>query len=394
MATEPTVCNCSHSLRFNAERPEDYRDDKSANLPYGRGMALTSNDETDLILPLMSGVHENPAFSAFLSRLRRRSGADFASLLLRQSEVPGAPLRVHFDASAPDRDSEAPSKLAQLDCSHLESLRMLRVYTIAELVEHDPVARSERRQKLAQARIADERVVRLNEFAWLGLIRASGRCSASDSALLSSLAPYVAGAVALREELAHERSLAKISALALARSHRGWIALDADGRVLDIDPAVSKVWSARHGIAPRRGERLRGLSRQAERELLGAAQTMAADRTSPAHALRLTEEHEQEALLLPCPDTGDATLLLLLPLPYETSGETIANLGALHGLPPREAELALSLAQGRSIAEAAQAMGLTLETARNYSKRIYAKLGVSGHPQLVHKLHEGAALMA
>ena len=50
---------------------------------------------------------------------------------------------------------------------------------------------------------------------------------------------------------------------------------------------------------------------------------------------------------------------------------------------PSEARLAWQLAQGTSIAEAASMTGLSEETARNYSKKIYAKTGARGQPELV-----------
>jgi len=50
---------------------------------------------------------------------------------------------------------------------------------------------------------------------------------------------------------------------------------------------------------------------------------------------------------------------------------------------PSEARLAWVLAQGVSISDAAEAVGISVETARNYSKKIYAKTGARGHPELV-----------
>ncbi|MFD2136325.1 helix-turn-helix transcriptional regulator [Novosphingobium resinovorum] len=60
---------------------------------------------------------------------------------------------------------------------------------------------------------------------------------------------------------------------------------------------------------------------------------------------------------------------------------------------PREAQLAIALNEGQSIAEAAENMGLTLETARNYSKRLYAKLGVRGQAELVRLVSDSVAVM-
>jgi len=41
------------------------------------------------------------------------------------------------------------------------------------------------------------------------------------------------------------------------------------------------------------------------------------------------------------------------------------------------------MAQATSISDAADALGLTIETARNYSKKIYAKTGARGQAELV-----------
>ena len=52
-----------------------------------------------------------------------------------------------------------------------------------------------------------------------------------------------------------------------------------------------------------------------------------------------------------------------------------------HAQAPRRTGDALS--RGMSITEAAQDLGLTVETARNYSKKVYAKTGARGQPDLI-----------
>ena len=53
---------------------------------------------------------------------------------------------------------------------------------------------------------------------------------------------------------------------------------------------------------------------------------------------------------------------------------------------PSEARFALKLAEGLTIAEAGVALGLTLETARNYSKQIYFKMDLRGQSDLIRYL--------
>jgi DNA-binding CsgD family transcriptional regulator len=62
------------------------------------------------------------------------------------------------------------------------------------------------------------------------------------------------------------------------------------------------------------------------------------------------------------------------------------HLRELYALTVVEARLAAWLAQGKSVNEAAAAMGITVNTARAYLKRIYDKTGVRRQPELVRVL--------
>ena len=70
------------------------------------------------------------------------------------------------------------------------------------------------------------------------------------------------------------------------------------------------------------------------------------------------------------------------------------TLVATHGLSRREAALAAAIAHGEAIVPTGEAIGLTPETARNYSKRIYAKTGATGQADLVRMILTGLAPFA
>ncbi len=53
------------------------------------------------------------------------------------------------------------------------------------------------------------------------------------------------------------------------------------------------------------------------------------------------------------------------------------------GLTPRDEDVVRGLLQGLSAAELAERLGLTVASAQTYTKRLYRKLGVSGHKELV-----------
>ena len=52
-------------------------------------------------------------------------------------------------------------------------------------------------------------------------------------------------------------------------------------------------------------------------------------------------------------------------------------------LSAREEDVVRALLQGLSVADLAERLGLTVASAQTYTKRLYRKLGVSGHKALV-----------
>lgn len=371
-------------------------------------MALTSSDETDLLLPLYSGAHEASRFATFLERLRRRTQAVHAGLIFRQGDVPmheATEIFAGLDLKAEARRHDL-AEVFILDRLPYDQLRPGRTYAISEFTDHDPAYKALRKTYAARIGIVDERIVRIvvgdGTSAWL-LIASSHECTARDSALLSALAPHIA--IALENFLTAERQRirAAVSGEGLARAGAGWIVFDREARVLEIDENLAGALHRATGIAPRLGERIRGLAVAVERELVAeaaaTAAAIAADRTHASRGVTLTGDPRIDAVLrpaqaLPAAARALPVMVAMCSLPAPRSADRAPRLAELHGLPRREAELAVALSDGQSIAEAAAAMGLTLETARNYSKKLYSRLGVRGQADLVRLLLTGPAAFA
>lgn len=367
-------------------------------------MALTSSDETDLLMPLYAGVYEAHRFSTFLERLRRRTQAIYAGLIFRQGDLAmheATEMFAGLDLRAEARHHDLQD-LFVLDRFPYDQLRPGRTYAISEFTDHDPAYKALRKTYGARVGIIDERIVRIvvgdGISAWL-LIASSHECTARDSALLSALAPHIA--IALENFLQAERQRIRtaISSEGLARAGAGWIVFDREARVLEIDDNLAGWLHRATGIAPRVGERIRGLAVATERELAAEAAAFAADRRHPSRALALTAAPRIDALLRPAEALPSAArtlpvMLALCSVPAPRSADRAPRLAELYSLPRREAELAVALSDGQSIAEAAEAMGLTLETTRNYSKKLYSRLGVRGQADLVRLLLTGPAPFA
>ncbi|OWK30379.1 hypothetical protein [Sphingomonas dokdonensis] len=314
-------------------------------------MALTRADETDLLLPLHEGLHEAQPWATFLGRLRQRVRADAVELVI-------AP-----DGQAAERRIAVPPGAAVADDRMWRAgLRPGRAYS----VEHGP---------------GFGQVVRVDEpggaAAWLAIRRATRDFSAADAALLARLAPHLAIALRTRVALDQAGMDAELSEAALRRAGVGWVGVDADGRVLALSDGAAEVLGARWaGVG------------------LGGGDVAAALDGATARLVRVRDPGAWMLLvsLSVTPLATPAVALIGLILVPRTGDEAgrVAVLGDLFGLPPSEARLAAALAAGASLTEAAGQLGLTIETARNYSKRVFAKMRARGQPDVVRLI--GASL--
>jgi DNA-binding CsgD family transcriptional regulator len=362
-------------------------------------MALTSSDETDLILPLFDAAGESPPFRTFLERLQRRTKAHHLNIVIRAGQ------EISEFYVGPDMrrraNEHAEQEFALLDKINYDRLRPGRVYSAEEFLQADPAQTARRAEYMRSLGIADERVVRVladvNVSAWLIMSRTSP-CTAQDSALLSALAPYVGRTLRTMLALDRERLAGDLSLDGLGRAGSSWIALDGEARVVDATEAAAEALGAA-GISLRIGARIGAIAPRIEQELAAAAAEFSARSDAPSRTVVLSAEPRIEALLTPAGDGRTTVLSAPAMIAYlrwarSPSPDRAAQFAVLFGLAGREAELAVALADGYSLSEAAEELGLTIETTRNYSKRLYAKLGVRGQAEVVRLVGESVAALA
>lgn len=338
-------------------------------------MSFSRTDEIDLLTVLHEGPHEEPRWATFLARLLRRTRADNVTLIVGQGDLPiheapqwsaGRDVRTKADQL---RD------LTALDPTPYHRLRPGRVYSATELINPDDAAQDRfRREYLERIGVRHGRFMRVTERSggngWLSVIRSASDFTAADSALLSALAPHLSIALRTFGELEQARFRQAVAADALARAGIGWVALERDGATVDMfnAPAIPLVTASRLSHAG-------------------------------AGALRIDAEPAADFVVVPVPTRPTATarmptVIALTRRPPRLAPRVAAVLEQLFGLTPGEAKLAVLIAGGESLAEAAVALGLTLETARNYSKRLFAKTGTRGQADLVRLVLTSAASLA
>lgn len=372
-------------------------------------MSVLPADQRELFLPLIEGIHESPPWGVFLRNLVARTYARRAFLIITLANAGPRQEPTVLHVAAPRAAQEPPldfRRLAALGLHPYGQLRPERVYALDEMLDYDTPGRA-----AAQREVLDGLGMRYGRWlrvaargvadAWIVLAREREDFSASAVATLTAIAPQLAVALRTLVALAEQRLLAAMGQDALARLGLGQIAFDATGRVMAADPAAERLLAFAPEPEPVPGRRLQ-LAPEPRRALEAACAALAA-----------AGEGETETVLLDPGQAGpEGALWLLLrraDLPLAGPAAAPAAIGVLRrarraapraavrtiartlGLSDREAALAHGLTLGESILEAGQRLRLTPETARNYSKRIYAKTGTRGQADLVRLVLSGLA---
>jgi len=232
------------------------------------------------------------------------------------------------------------------------------------------------------------------------LVVAGAREMGADIAnLLTALAPHLRVALRVLGAMERERARSEMSADAFARINFGWISLDARCRIVDCDAQAARLLQQSGALRRGHYDRLTPSSPAVDRQLTALVREFAAHPRARPRAINLSHDPWIDMLVAPLrlealAGGNDAVAVVYVRGDRSSSETRAEQLVDLFGLTPSEARLAWSMAQGLSIAEAAREHGLTIETARNYSKKIYAKTGARGQVDLVRHVLTGVLALA
>lgn len=364
-------------------------------------MAFTHTDQQELFLPLVEGVHQTPPWGAFMRNLVARTYARRAFLIITLANAMPSrePTVIHVTAPRAVREPQLDfRRINALGLHPYGQLRPGRVYAIDEMLDFDnPTRLALQRGALAEMGIRYGRWLRVSAGgaadAWLLLVREREDFSSAAVSTLAAIGPHLAASLRTLAALAEQRLQTAMAQAALARLGAGQLAFDAGGRVMATDPQAERMLTFAPAPDPRGGRRLQLLPAAAG--ALEKACSAIAEGSIEATAVLLDPARDLHMLLrkcdlvLPEPHARPAVIgtLRLAVREDERAGTRI--LRELHGLSDREAALAEKLSRGETIIEAGRALRLTDETARNYSKRIYAKTGTRGQGDLVREVLGG-----
>lgn len=347
--------------------------------------------ESDLLAALHGGAFDQPLWSRFLAMLRDDTGAACALLYLRPAEGPLVQL-----AAGPDLPPAFHQALvAALDdgAGPRRRMREGRVYARDELADIIDVAdgRGALAAALDAASLTDLRIVRVGEAGGTdacAVILRDRPFAAAAGALLSRVAPHLHIALCNFVALERERTRSSISSEMMGRLNFAWLTVDSHCRIVDQSPGAEAIFRRTHVVRRGRYNRLTFATPRIDTDVAALVRAYADGVETRPRAFRLSQDPWMDIFVMPGQDRlaspgSSAAALIYLSGDRWSREDRCDQLTDLFGLLPSEARLAWAIAQGRSIAEAAGDLGLTIETARNYSKKIYSKTGASGQAELV-----------
>jgi DNA-binding CsgD family transcriptional regulator len=384
------------------------------------------HDIATLLEPLIEGLTEQPPWGRFLDDLRARLRSDYASITFRPFERGTPPPEPDAEDGPPSpvihlsSGRQSPPIVARLyreslhrdDPLPYHQLADGRVYALPELLRvGDERHEAYRAQLLAPSGMNLLRMMRVEEpsgvSAWLTFSRETEDFSTGEERLAATLAPHLWAALGAFVALERERTAARVAGEMIARMNFTWMTLDSEGCVLAADPQGGEVL-ARTGLLRRgRDGRLEASSLEVERRITTAIRTLAGKPQGRPCAIVLSREPWFDMLLVSAspavarrgagqvgPVLGAPSLIAYVHADRWSSADRCDQLSQLFDLAPGEARIALALSRGMSIAEAAAELGLSVESARTYSKRIYAKTGARGQADLVRFIHRSVLAIA
>ncbi len=348
-------------------------------------MAFPGNSETALLLSLQKAVVDKCGWTEFLAGIAGMANASFAVMIF---EMPGSSDALHIVNAMPNGqpvsiDSDALGTILS------DQLRPERIYSASELKDLGSGAEMDAAlEKLDTSSLQAMRVIVSDTLAVTIGIFGRVEFGAADGAILRRLFPYLKTSAQAASIVARERFRASVSASVAGKTGLGWFLLDRSGFIVEAATGRPDRWPGLRILASQKGDRMAIADRTAELALTDILDRCATADTEHSSAIRISEVPIVHMHISPFSTSefawhGKPVAIATLHGESRVPSENAGMLVDLFGLLPSEARLANALANGASLAEAAEQMGLTIETVRNYSKKIFAKTGTRGQADLV-----------
>lgn len=222
--------------------------------------------------------------------------------------------------------------------------------------------------------------------------------SEQDCLVLKKLYPHFNRALRIHREFHRLRTQQQTLHEALTRFMIGLVILGPDGRVSYLNPVAERLITHHPGLKivngkpsahyPEENHRLQALiSKQLQVDTSGVG-----NRTEAIGVHHPDREMNMNILISPLKSgdqlgsTQPGSLALYLSDPDSTLNLPASALQSLYSMTPREADVAISLANGLSPSQISTQHGVSVDTVRSHLKSVYSKMGVNKQQDVIRVL--------
>lgn len=370
------------------------------------------SDDTDLLDRIYEGPSEEVPWQGFVDILRRALQARAVVLTLHHVEGECHDLYVMACAPGDTTDWDAVETMYRTEFMAEDPMRPGLMHP-GQMVVTDFHFNDQRRRQFAEGLgIAHSLRTCCAEpggtRCWLDVVR--GRedghrpFSSTDLNRIRMLTPHLTRALGFYARIKRQESERAIYEGMVEHFALGCLLLNEDGAVIHMNRTAAAALERWPGIRLSRGRLT--LSDRTAQQVLDASITALADGVDRAAAafgqcgtlirLGLNQGRLLALLVYPAPRQkyfrgGNAPAVIIylcdprdaLDVLHPAHSQSLDRISQLFGLTRQEAALSLRLGYGETIAEAAREMGIAETAARNYSKKIYAKMGIASQTDLV-----------
>jgi DNA-binding CsgD family transcriptional regulator len=364
-------------------------------------VSLSLSDFSELLAAIYEGPLEAVPWKSALDLLRRHLRASYVTLMLRPPSADLAPLMVNSAGDWPiTREAEYNKHYYALD--PFVDLPQDRVVTVQELIGEANWRESEfytqflKPLDILHALGAD---IRTDDGIECRLRVARPHreppFSENDKALCTVVLPHLKRAVRLHSQLEVVDSERRLYAGTVDRMLVGTVMLDETGSVLKSNPVADEMIREGDGLRVVNGA-LRADVASENRELQRLVR-QALNTGTPAlvNAISITRKSARGklgVLIRSLPDAGSSktkrrpSVALFIRDAERKSEASREMVRRLFDLTPAESSLALALANGLTLDEAADGFNIRKNTARAHLRSIFSKIGVTRQTTLVRVL--------
>ncbi|WER49065.1 helix-turn-helix transcriptional regulator [Cupriavidus sp. WKF15] len=369
-------------------------------------LELSPADFSVLLGQIYQGPMEKVPWGKALELIRRQLRANYVTLILRSPAADRAGLMVNASEHGTTQPGEASYNSYYYSLDPFVGLPSNRVVTIDEHLGPAAWCSSELYQQFlhplgvrfvlgADLRTDDGVECRLRVSRNMD----APDFSQSEKALCTALLPHLKRAVDLHSRMDMVESERNVCAGAIDRMLVGMVMIDESGTIIKTNAAADEILAARDGIRIAMGtlevnygqenRKFQRLLRQSMAAHRGAAMagTEAMSVTRPSGKARLgllirtvplSEWSEDNRRRPAC--------VVFIRDPERKSRASRDMVRQLFDFTPAETELALQLANGLTLDESAEELGISKNTARAHLRAIFSKTGVTRQAKLVRML--------